>query len=80
MTATTIGWLFINPLHLPDGARMWMLVPLVACVATVYRATRARHTRGMPRATLLTFVNIVVGMALIAAGFYGLHLAVRRFW
>jgi len=80
MMAATLGWLFINPLDLPDGARMWMLLPLVACVATVYRATRARHPREMPRATVITFVNIVVGMALIAAGFYGLHLAVRRFW
>ena len=75
-----LAWLFINPLELPSGARLWMLLPLVACVATVYRATRARSVRDMPRATVLTFLNIVVGMALIAVGFYVLHLLVRRYF
>ncbi len=56
-----------------------MMLPLVACVALVYRATRARGVRDMPRATVVTFINTVVGMALIAVAFYLVHLAVRRF-
>lgn len=76
----TLGWLFINPLHLPSRAFLWTLLPLVACVATVYRATRARDARDLPRATLITFVNIVVGMALIAAAFYALHMGEKRFF
>jgi hypothetical protein len=75
----TLGWLFLNPLKLPAGARLWMLLPLVACVAVVYRVTRARDLRQMPRATVLTFVNIVVGMALIAAAFYLVHMGVKRY-
>ena len=75
-----LGWLFINPLSLPAGARLWMMFPLVACVALVYRATRARRLRDMPRATVITFINTVVGMALIAVAFYLVHLAVRRFF
>jgi len=78
--ALLLGWLFIHPLGLPDGARFWMMLPLVACVAAVYRATRARTAREMPRATLITFVNIVVGMVLIALAFYVAHIAVRRFF
>lgn len=73
-----LGWLFVNPLPLPAAARLWMLLPLVACVATVYRATRARSVRELPRATLVTFVQIVVGMTLIAAAFYLVHAGVQR--
>jgi len=74
-----LGWLFVNPIHLPTGARLWMLLPLVACVAAVYRATRSRDAREIPRAALFTFISIVVAMVLIAAAFYVLHMGVRRF-
>jgi hypothetical protein len=75
----TLGWLFLNPVKLPPGTRLWMLLPLAACVAAVYRVTRARDVRQMPRATLVTFLNIVVGMALIAVAFYLVHVGVKRF-
>jgi hypothetical protein len=75
-----LAWLFVNPISLPDSARMWMLLPLVACVAAVYRATRVRRVREMPRATVLTFVNIIVGMVLIAVGFFVVHWLARRFF
>jgi 4-hydroxybenzoate polyprenyltransferase len=75
----TLGLLFLNPLKLPAGARLWMLLPLVACVALVYRVTRARDVRRMPRATVITFVNIVVGMALIALAFYLVHMGVKHY-
>ena len=78
-TDLALGWLFIHPLSLPYGARLWMMLPLVACVALVYRATRARQVREMPRATAVTFIYTVVGMALIAVAFYLVHVAVRRF-
>ena len=77
-TGPVLGWVFVNPLKLPAGARLWMLLPLVACVAVVYRATRARQVREMPRSTVFTFLNIVVGMALIAIAFYLAHAAARR--
>ena len=65
-----LAWVpFLNPVKLPAGARLWMVLPLVLCVALVYRATRAREVHELPRATLLTFVNIVLGMAAIAVAF-----------
>ena len=79
LTTLTLSWLFIHPASLPARGHLWMLLPLVACVATVYRATRARSPRDLPRATVLTFVNIVVGMAAIAVAFYLVHLGVKRF-
>ncbi len=77
MTAL-LGWLFLNPLKLPPGGRLWMILPLLACVAVVYRATRARTVRDLPRSTLFTFLYIIVGMSLIAVAFYLAHAAARR--
>jgi len=74
-----LSWLFLHPLKLPAGMRLWMMLPLVACVALVYRVTRARDLHRMPRATAITFLNIVVGMALIAAAFYLVHMGVKRY-
>lgn len=76
--ALLLGVLFVNPVPFPPGARLWMLLPLVACVAAVYRATRVRSVAEMPRATI-TFIYIVVAMALIAVAFYVLSVGVRRF-
>lgn len=71
---------FVHPLTIPPGARMWFFLPLAFCVAVVYRATRARSTEGLLRGALITFLNIVVGMAAIAIAAYGLHQAVLYFW
>jgi len=80
LLAACLAWIpFIHPLKLPPGARLWMFLPLAACIAVVYRATRARSARELPRATAKTFANIVVGMCLIAAAAYGLHEAVLHF-
>ncbi len=76
--ALPLAMIFVNPLPFPAWARLWMLLPLVACVAAVYRATRVRHVREMPRATVFTFINIVVGMGLIALAFYVVTEVVRR--
>lgn len=78
MLMSPLGWLFINPLPFDPMLRLWMLLPLVACVAVVYRATRARTVTGMLRPTFFTFANIVVGMVLIAAAFYGVNMIVRH--
>ena len=61
--AALLAWIpFVHPLQLPAGARLWMFLPLAACLAVVYRATRARTARELPRATLKTFLTIVIGM------------------
>lgn len=69
---------FIHPLTLPAGARLWTFFPLALCVAAVYRATRAKNTKELTKSTALTFVNIVVGMILLALAAYGVHQAVLR--
>ena len=79
LSAAMLAWVpFLNPVKLPAGARLWTFLPLVLCVAVVYRATRARQVRDMPKATLFTFASIVVGMVAIAVGFFLVHrLALR---
>lgn len=79
LLAGCLAWIpFIHPLKLPAGSRLWMFLPLAACIAVVYRATRARTAQELPRATVKTFVSIVVGMCLIAAAAYAIHEAVLR--
>jgi hypothetical protein len=76
-----LAWIpFVHPLLLPPGGRLWMFLPLALCVAVTYRATRAQTDAELPRATLVTFVNIVVGMWLIALAAYAVHELVLRFF
>ena len=78
--AEFLAWIpFIHPLTLPAGARLWMFLPLAACVAVVYRATRARTVQELPFATVKTFINIVIGMIAIAIAAYALHMIVLHF-
>jgi hypothetical protein len=80
LATAVVAWIpFIHPLKLPAGSRLWMLLPLVACIAVVYRATRARTVRGLPKATVRTFINIILGMCAIAIVAYLLHEAVLRY-
>ncbi|MBK9126536.1 MAG: hypothetical protein IPM13_01905 [Phycisphaerales bacterium] len=74
-----LGWLMLHPITLPDSWRLWMLLPLVACVALVYRATRARQASELPWPTVKTFFQILAGMVLIALGFWVAHWAAIRF-
>lgn len=76
--AATLAWLFVNPIDLPSGARLWMLLPLIICVALVYRATRIRTAQKLWKSTITTSVNILVGMLLIAGAFYVAHLLAQR--
>ncbi len=78
--AATLGWLFMHPMQLPGRMHLWMLLPLVVCVAVVYRATRARRPAEMPRPTAITFVNITVGMFLIAGASYAVHMFVKAYF
>lgn len=71
----------IHPINaIPTSARLWMFFPLAAAVATVYRATRATAVTDLPARTVKTFINIVIGMWLIALAAYGIHMAAIRIW
>jgi hypothetical protein len=71
--------LFVHPIRLPPGGRLWMFLPLALCIAMVYRATRARNVRELPRPTIVNFIQIVIGMIVIAIAFYVFH-AIVLWW
>ena len=74
-----LGWIpFIHPITLPPGARLWMFLPLAACVAVVYRATRSRSAEHLLWPAVRTLVSIVMGMCLIALAAYVIHQLVLR--
>lgn len=75
-----LGALFIHPIKLPQGARLWMMFPLVFCVAAVYRASRAQAPGEIVGPTLRTFVNILLGMFAIAFGLLITHEIVLRYF
>ncbi len=69
-----LAWIpLLHPIALPTSARLWMFPPLALCIAVVYRATRARTQDRLLRGSLITFVNIVIGMWLIALAAYLVH-------
>ena len=74
----TLAALFLHPLDLPAGARLWMFLPLAVCIAAVYRGTRAHTVRELPRATAITLLHIVAGMVVIALVAYAVHAAALR--
>ncbi len=76
--AAWLGFIFITPLKLPPGGRLWMFFPLALAVAVVYRATRSRTPRELPLPTLVNFLQIALGMIAIAVAFYLLDMVVLR--
>lgn len=72
--------IFVHPLKLPAGSRLWTFLPLALCIAAVYRATRAQTPAELPKATIISFVMITLAMSGIALGFYLLHQVVIAYF
>lgn len=79
-TDGSLAALFIHPIKLPPGARIWMLFPLVFCVAAVYRACRAQSPAEIVGPTFRTFLGILLGMFGIAVGLLIAHEIVLRYF
>lgn len=81
IASALIAWIpFLHPIAMPTSARILMFFPLAVAVAAVYRATRAEKASDLPKATVKTFVNICLGMWLIAIAAYVIHMGVIRIW
>jgi len=66
---TIIAAILFEPLNL-DGGRLWLVLPLCASIAIVYKTTKVRELRDVPLAAMLLFVSIIGGMAVVVAGLY----------
>ena len=63
--------LFINPIQIGDWW-YWLLVPLSAGIAVVYKALKVRHVRQVPLSAAVLTVTILAGMAAAAAFLFGI--------
>ena len=69
---------FLYPLPIWDYWP-WLLIPLTAGVAIVYKSVKCQSMRQVPREALVIFVWILVGMAAAAGALAGVvRLVVER--
>ena len=65
-----IGWrIFLNPMEL-GTAHVWLVLPLCALVAVVYKAIRVEHLRDLPRQILNLWALMAVALTALGAAFY----------
>lgn len=58
----TLAMLLIHPLQLTRIEQMLLLLPLCLAIAMVYKTTKLADLRQLPRAALVSWITIVVGM------------------
>ena len=73
-----MAWtIFLNPIpHLSQAAALWLVIPLCASVAVVYKALRVPEIRQLPRAAAGLLLYMVGGLAILGAVLWALH----RYW
>jgi len=70
------GWkLFVEPVQLGRD-HIWLVLPLCALVAVVYKTIRVKHLRRLPLQIAALWAYMAVGLAVLAAAFYFLVLRV----
>ena len=71
-----MGTLFVNPVVIPVNYRLWLLLPLCAAVATVYKAIRVDDIRRLPIEILSLVAYMVAGLVALGGALWGIH----TFW
>lgn len=71
---------FLQPATLARWQEMLMLLPLCLAVSIVYKTTRCERVRDIPRAVLVSWVTIILGMYVVGIGLLLVYdLATRNF-
>ena len=72
-----IAWaLFDNPTILTFDGLLWLVLPLCASVAVVYKTVRVEHLRRLHVEILVLIAYMVGGLAALGAGLW----AVYEYW
>jgi hypothetical protein len=71
-----IAELFVNPLILPFNSTLWLLLPLCASVAIVYKAIRVDSLRRLPLQAGVLIVYMLGGLFTLGASLWAIH----EFW
>ncbi len=63
-------WRFlVHPVQMGRD-HIWLVLPLLAVVAVVYKTIRVRHLRQLPLQVLALWAYMLVGLLALAAVFY----------
>ena len=71
-----IAQLFVHPLILPFGTTLWLLLPLCASVAIVYKTIRVSTLRRLPLQAGILIVYMLGGLFALGVGLWAVH----EFW
>jgi len=61
-----------------DDYWLWLVVPLVVAISVVYKGTRVKELRALPKAAMVMTVQILVLMVFAAVALGGLYWAAVR--
>jgi len=73
MTTATLATLFIHAIELSGRERLMLMWPLCLSVALVYKTTRCENLRAVPRAVVVLWGTIVLGMYVVGLTLWALY-------
>ena len=68
-----IAELFVHPYVLSFDTILWMVIPLCASVAIVYKTIRVRSLRQLPRQAGTLIVLMLGGLCALAVSLWAIH-------
>lgn len=70
------GTLFVNPMTLRAESVLYLVLPLCAAVAIVYKTIRVTHLRRFPKEVAILMLYMVVGLVGLGAALW----LVQEYW
>ena len=61
--------LFVSPIQMGQDS-LWLILPLLAAVAVVYKTIRVRNLRRLPLQVLGLWAYMLVGLVILSVAFY----------
>lgn len=68
-----IATIFVNPITIPFRYQLWMLLPLCAAVATVYKTIRTTNVRRLHIEILALLAYMVGGLVALGVVLWAIH-------
>ena len=63
----------IHGMEVSSGQRLLFMLPLCLSIAIVYKTTHCEKLRDVPKAALILWITIVIGMYAVGFGLWGLY-------
>ncbi len=65
-----IAWQFLQPVQMSWDVALWLVLPLCAVVAVVYKTIRVHHLRQLPLQILGLWGYILFGLIFLGVAFH----------